>query len=181
MKLDMNFDYNWYYNYYMNSYAMGPIPYSAANSSLSAAYYAQYAMLTSYDYNHSDLSNWMQQRGYTLDNNQYINSFNEQNVKSSEEIIDSNQEKDLNLIKTEVSSESNKVEPPSDSITTNLSLEDSEVKVIVILWFVYYFISNLISFFFQNRLNRMICQIIFQFKRQLIAFLKLNIRMKDRI
>jgi hypothetical protein len=142
MKLDMNFDYNWYYKYYMNSYAMGP--YSAANSSLAAAYYAQYAMLTAYDYNHSDLSNWMQQRGYTLDNNQYINSFNEQNVKSSEEIIDSNQEKDLNLIKTEVSSESNKVEPPSDSITTNLSLEDSEVKVIVIFWFVYHFISNFI-------------------------------------
>ncbi len=142
MKLDMNFDYNWYYNYYMNTYAMGP--YSAANSSLASAYYAQYAMLTSYDYNHPDLSNWMQQRGYTFDNNQYTNTFNEQNVKSSEEIIDSNQEKDLNLIKTEVSSESNKVEPPSDSITTNLSLEDSKVKVIVILWFVYHFISNFI-------------------------------------
>ncbi|CAG2100665.1 unnamed protein product, partial [Medioppia subpectinata] len=67
MKLDMNFDYNWYYNYYMNSmYGLGQYP-QVNDPSLTSAYYAQYSMATSYDYSQNDVTEWMAQRGLTLD------------------------------------------------------------------------------------------------------------------
>jgi len=81
MKLDMNFDYNWYYNYYMSSmYALGQYP-QAPDPTLSSAYYAQYSMATSCDYNPTDLTNWMTQKGYTLDStNSWIPNQSAENV-----------------------------------------------------------------------------------------------------
>jgi len=82
MALDMNYDYNWYYNYYMSSvYGVGQYP-QVADPALASAYYAQYSMLTSYDYNQNDLNNWVTQRGYVLENS---SDLTQTEVKSSEQ------------------------------------------------------------------------------------------------
>lgn len=74
MTLDMNYDYNWYYNYYLNS-AYGVAQYPQANDpTLASAYYAYYSMLTSNDYNQSDLNDWAKQHGLTFETTQNIDS-----------------------------------------------------------------------------------------------------------
>lgn len=58
--LDMNQDYCWYQQHYASSYAMDPY---------TAAYYAQYAMVTSGDYTNPDISAWLQGYGLLYDPN----------------------------------------------------------------------------------------------------------------
>ena len=58
--LDMNQDYGWYQQHYANSYAMDPY---------TAAYYAQYAMVTSGDYTNPDITAWLQGYGFAYDPN----------------------------------------------------------------------------------------------------------------
>ena len=112
MKLDMNYDYNWYYNYYMQSvYGIGQYP-QVNDPALTSAYYAQYSMVTSYDYNQNDLNNWMTQRGYTFDSNSEANQklndvenseqLNEQNIKT-ESLEPSVESSASDLIKDDVS------------------------------------------------------------------------------
>ncbi|XP_054161496.1 dentin sialophosphoprotein-like [Oppia nitens] len=94
MKLNMNFDYNWYYNYYYNSlYGMAQYP-QTNDPTLASAYYAQYSMATSYDYSQTDLTNWVSERGYSIEtphNEQQIESNtkenNENNIQNGEQTI----------------------------------------------------------------------------------------------
>lgn len=55
---DMNTDYSWYQQYYSSYYSLDPY---------TAAYYAQYAMVTSGDYSNVSLSGWLESYGLTYD------------------------------------------------------------------------------------------------------------------
>ena len=52
---NLNQDYTWYLHYYMSSYGL---------DAYSAAYYAQYAIVTSGHYQETDVSHWMHEQGY---------------------------------------------------------------------------------------------------------------------
>ncbi|KAI1289782.1 hypothetical protein HDE_08932 [Halotydeus destructor] len=55
-KPNLNSDYSWYQQYYANSYGL---------DAYSSAYSAYYTLVTCGDYSQKDLSEWMQQIGYT--------------------------------------------------------------------------------------------------------------------
>jgi hypothetical protein len=52
---NLNQDYMWYLHYYMNSFGL---------DGYSAAYYAQYAIVTCGHYQSADVNSWMQEQGY---------------------------------------------------------------------------------------------------------------------
>ena len=56
--LDMNRDYSQYQHHYTHYYSLDPY---------TAAYYAQYAMITSGEYSHPDLSSWLSSHGLSYD------------------------------------------------------------------------------------------------------------------
>ncbi|CAG2162500.1 unnamed protein product [Oppiella nova] len=133
MKLDMNFDYNWYYNYYMSSmYALGQYP-QAPDPTLSSAYYAQYSMATSNDYNPTDLTNWMTQKGYTLDStNSWIPNQSAENVtensSKSQESQSCVESSALELNPTLTSDRNDSNEQMVDKIVTNEENNDMKDK-----------------------------------------------------
>ena len=61
---DIYKDYTWYYHYYLNSFNL---------DQYSAAYYAQYAIVTSKDYKQHDISVWMQSQGYDSNPQEAVN------------------------------------------------------------------------------------------------------------